>query len=458
MRLSLNTKIILSMAGMVFLTAAACCGVFLVIVNNQTRDFENRLETIVAQAPAPLPASDILDKARTILSNTDLTPDVQLQQLRTSLRGPSFDFDKVKDAAAESGWPVSGRRLDTSQTTPGFGPRPDPSTRIKDELNGNSSILTGPMFSSILIASGISVLFAIGLGFLLSRTVIRPLRALEHASEKIANGNYTLVLKPEGKDDLGRLAASFNKMSQALRQTERKRKDLVADLSHELRTPLSSIQGYTEVLRDGLVQEPNRRDDIYDHILNEVKHMGVMVNSMREWINNQQELDHLRLEAFEVEPVLHTMLDRFKPTAENKEVELRLEIDTSIPEVRADSEALSHVVSNLIDNSLRYTSAGGSITVRVSNQPKLKQVTFEVIDTGSGIPAEHLPFVFERFYRVDKSRDRNTGGTGLGLAIARDAVLAQGGDITIESEVGKGTRVIFHLLAATARIPQLVGM
>ncbi len=456
MRLSLNTKIIFSMAGIVFLTAAACCGVFLVIVNNQTRDFENRLEKIVAQNPAPQPASEILDKARTILNNTELTADLQLQQLRASLRGPSFDFDKVKDAAAESGWPVSGRRIEVGQ--PNNGSRPDPGTRIIGEINSNSSVITGPMYSSILIASGISVLFAIGLGFLLSRTVIRPLRVLEGASEKIANGNYTLVLKPEGKDDLGRLASSFNKMSQALRQTERKRKDLVADLSHELRTPLSSIQGYTEVLRDGLVQDPTRRDDIYDHILNEVKHMGVMVNSMREWINNEQALDHLRLETFAVEPALRTILDRFEPLAVAKEVELRLEVENPIPEVRADADALTHVVSNLVDNALRYTPEGGLITLKVSNQPKLKQVMFEVIDTGSGIPAEHLPFVFERFYRVDKSRDRNTGGTGLGLAIARDAVLAQRGDITIESEEGKGTRVIFHLPSATAPIPQLVGV
>jgi signal transduction histidine kinase len=301
------------------------------------------------------------------------------------------------------------------------------------------------MYNSIIIASGISALFAIVLGFLLSRAVISPLRKLEQASERIADGNYNLLITPEGKDDLGRLAASFNKMSKALRLTQQKRKDLVADLSHELRTPLSSVQGYTEVLRDGLVTDSVRRNNIYDHILLEVKPMSAMVNSMREWINNEQSLETVRPEEIEIGPELQLIVNRFRHAAEEKNINLSLDVSDPSAHVFANPEALSHILSNLIDNSLRYTPVGGEIRVEVKELPKDRQIYFEVRDNGCGIPNEHQPFVFERFYRVDKSRDRGTGGTGLGLAIVRDAIQAMGGEISLESEVGQGTRVMFKL-------------
>jgi len=447
MKFSLNTKIILSMAGMVFLTALACCAVFLIIINNQTREFENRLDKINVQAPTPPPAKDVTDKIKTIVSNQDLSPDTQLQQIRAAMRNPNVDFDKIRQVAADSGWPISSR-LQVGGSPSGEG-RP---IGVKILEDNSSGFLTQPMYNSIIIASAISVAFAVVLGFLLSRTVIRPLRGLERASERIADGNYNLVLKPEGKDDLGRLAASFNKMSKALKQTEQKRKDLVADVSHELRTPLSSIQGYTEVLRDGLVVEPQRRDEIYDHILNEVRHLTTMVNSMREWVNNEQSLEQLSFETFEVSPALQAVLDRFVPAALDKQVNLEVEVTEPEPKVLADADCLNHILSNLIDNALHYTPPGGSVKLTATALKKEKLVRFEVIDSGSGISAEHLPFIFERFYRVDKSRDRNTGGSGLGLAIVRDTVQAQGGDIRIESEVGAGTKVIFHLPSADAKV------
>ncbi len=447
MKFSLNTKIIFSMAGMVFLTALACCAVFLIIVNNQTREFETRLDRINIQIAVPPPAKDITEKIKTIVANQDLSPETQIQQIRAAMRNPNVDFDKIRQAAADSGWPISSKGQIGGP--PGADGRPIGVRFLEDNSNG---FLTSPMYNSIIIASAISVAFAVVLGFLLSRTVIRPLRGLERASERIADGNYNLVIKPEGKDDLGRLAASFNKMSKALKQTEQKRKDLVADVSHELRTPLSSIQGYTEVLRDGLVVEPQRRDEIYDHILSEVKHLTTMVNSMREWVNNEQSLEHLSFETFEVTPALQAALDRFVPTASEKQVSLELAVSEPEPRVLADADCLNHILSNLIDNALRYTPAGGYVKLTAMALKKEKQVRFEVIDSGSGIPAEHLPFVFERFYRVDKSRDRNTGGSGLGLAIVRDTVQAQGGDIRIESEIGIGTKVIFHLPSADARL------
>jgi signal transduction histidine kinase len=443
MRLSLSSKIILSMTGMVFLTALSCSVVFLIIINNQTREFESRLEKAVAQNPAPPPASEILARLRTVLNNTELTADAQLSLARQTLRGQSFEADKIRQVAAESGWPIQDKKIIQ---------RPEPGSQtVRIDEGTVVGFFSSPMYNAILISAGISAIMAFGLGFLLSRKVIRPLRKLEQASESIADGNYNLVLKPEGKDDLGRLASSFNKMSRALRQTEQKRKDLVADLSHELRTPLSSIQGYTEALRDNLIQDPRRREEVYDYVLNEVRHMTTMVNSVRQWVNNEQVLEQLKLEDVEVKPVIQTVIDRHARRAEDKGVKLVLVVDEPEPKVKADPEILTQIISNLVDNSLRYTPNGGEVQVEIKYLSRGKQVQFEVRDTGCGIPPEHLPFVFERFYRVDKSRNRTTGGTGLGLAIVRDAVQAQGGEIKLESDVAKGTSVIFLLPAAKTR-------
>ena len=173
--------------------------------------------------------------------------------------------------------------------------------------------------------------------------------------------------------------------------------------------------------------------------------MSSMVNSMREWINNEQSLETVRPEEFEVEPELQLIINRFRHAAKEKNISLSLDVIQPSPHVYANPEALSHILSNLIDNSLRYTPVGGEIRIEVKELTKERQVYFEVRDNGCGIAHEHQPFVFERFYRVDKSRDRGTGGTGLGLAITRDAIQAMGGEIRLESEIGQGTRVMFKL-------------
>ena len=257
------------------------------------------------------------------------------------------------------------------------------------------------------------------------------------------------------KDDLGRLAASFNKMARALRNTEQKRKDLLADVAHELRTPLASIQGYTEVLRDGLVSSVQRQQEMYTHILQEVRHLTHMVDSLRIWMNNEQALEHLNVETLPARVPAKQVLDRFRPQAEQAGVALELKVAEGAeePEITVDDDAIKHVLSNLIDNSLRYTPRGGTIAITISGPQRTKGqkqrvIWFEVKDTGSGIPNEHLPFVFERFYRVDKSRDRKTGGSGLGLAIVKDTVQVLGGEISITSEPKKGTSVLFWLPAA----------
>lgn len=474
-RFSLSTRFILSMAGIVILTTLASVVIFNIMTTNQTKDLENKLNLAFNQAQdirkkMEVPSQETIDKIKTIVNNPNLSADAQLSQIRQTFRNDSASYYGVfVSILRDSGLPVTPdiRMLTNPDPNNGVNLEPGPgSAQVvikgpgKPQVENPESRLLNPVVQSSLLGSLAAGVIAVLLGLILARTIIKPLKALEKASERIADGNYNLVLANEGKDDLGRLAASFNKMARALRNTEQKRKDLLADVAHELRTPLASIQGYTEVLRDGLVTSVQRQQEMYTHILQEVRHLTHMVDSLRIWMNNEQALEHLNVETLPARVPAKQVLDRFSHQAEQAGVTLELKVANGDeePEITVDDDAIKHVLSNLIDNSLRYTPVGGTISLTISGPQRVKGhkqrvIRFEVKDTGSGIPAEHLPFVFERFYRVDKSRDRKTGGTGLGLAIVKDTVQVLGGEISISSEPHKGTCVQFWLPAAVPASP-----
>jgi signal transduction histidine kinase len=477
-RFSLSTRFILSMAGIVILTTVASVVIFNIMINNQTKDLENKLNSAFNQAKdvrktTEVPAQETIDRIKTIVNDSSLSPESQLAQIRQTFRSDAASYYGVfVSILRDTGLPVStvikpGSATDptfdavTGGPPPGQGPGPGGPKVATRSIEGNPEArLLSPVVQSSLLGSLVAAICAVLLGLILARTIIKPLKALEKASERIADGNYSLVLSNEGNDDLGRLAASFNKMARTLRFTEQKRKELLADVAHELRTPLASIQGYTEVLRDGLAASHQRQQDMYNHILQEVHHVTRMVDSLRVWMSNEQALERLNVETLPARVPAKMVLDRFKPLAEQAQVKLEMCVADSLeePEITVDSDAIKHALSNLVDNALRYTPAGGTVTLNISAPERIKGqkqriIWFEVKDSGSGIPAEHLPFVFERFYRVDKSRDRKTGGTGLGLAIVKDTVQVLGGEVTITSQLQKGTSVRFWLPAAVPSGP-----
>jgi signal transduction histidine kinase len=478
-RFSLSTRFILSMAGIVILTTVASVVIFNIMINNQTKDLENKLNSAFYQAKdvrktTEVPAQETIDRIKTIVNDSSLSPETQLAQIRQTFRADAASYYGVfVSILRDTGLPVStvikpgsvpgDPALAGVDAGPLIGPGPGPGgPKVAARgIEGNPEArLLSPVVQSSLLGSLVAAICAVLLGLILARTIIKPLKALEKASERIADGNYSLVLSNEGRDDLGRLAASFNKMARTLRFTEQKRKELLADVAHELRTPLASIQGYTEVLRDGLAASHQRQQDMYNHILQEVHHVTRMVDSLRIWMSNEQALERLNVETLPARVPAKMVLDRFKPLAEQSQVKLELCVADSLeePEITVDSDAIKHALSNLVDNALRYTPAGGTVTLNISAPERIKGqkhriIWFEVKDSGSGIPAEHLPFVFERFYRVDKSRDRKTGGTGLGLAIVKDTVQVLGGEVTITSQLQKGTSVRFWLPAAVSSGP-----
>lgn len=462
-KFSLSQKIILSMASMVLLTVLASATLFYFVFTSQVDDFTKRLDQarVVAlqenSVQHPVSDAEMVNRIRTALSSGASSQEV-LDRVRQTLNvNREINATIIKNALQQAGGPFTNPLEMKPPHGPNFFNIPTSNQLV-------SRVIFSPIANSIWVGVGLAAVMAIVLGFFLARGIVKPLRTLEKASEQVADGNYKLQIKQTGDSDLSRLASSFNRMAHTLSLTEQKRKDLLTDMSHEFRTPLSSIQGYTEVLRDGLAIDQQHQNEIYDHILKEVKHLTNMVNAMRVWVSNEQALENLNFVETTVTPLAQEVIKRFQPVAYQKNIKLELEVASPEPRVRTDTDSVIHALSNLVDNALRYTPEAGTVQVKieyhapnpksdslkVSGQPR---VWFEVSDSGVGIASEHLPFVFERFYRVDKSRSRNTGGSGLGLAIVRDTVQTLGGEVKISSEPGIGTTIGFWLPALPAARP-----
>ena len=243
-----------------------------------------------------------------------------------------------------------------------------------------------------------------------------------------------------GPSEMTQLAHTFNAMAANLERLEAQRRNLVADVAHEIRTPLSNIQGYLEAIKDGLLQ-PNQAT--IDTVHNQVLHLARLVEDLRLLAQAEAGALHLDYQAASLAQVLEETILAFRPRAETKGVVLNLEVRPDLPPLRIDRTRIAQVVGNLLENAVRHTPPGTTVTLLAEIVEGNARVT--VADVGPGIPAEDLPLVFERFYRVDPSRARSTGGTGLGLTIAKQLVEAHQGHIWVESAPGEGTRIGFDL-------------
>ena len=242
----------------------------------------------------------------------------------------------------------------------------------------------------------------------------------------------------------GAAVAVLRDLTEAERM-EKTRRDFIANVSHELRTPLTSIQGYTETLLDGAGENSQPREFL-EIIRKNATRMSRLTEDLLTLARVESGEQRFDLQPVSPSELLAEAVQNFHELAGAHNVELRVE-DVSRGKVNADREAVHQVFANLIDNALKYGSSGGLITVGA--RPAQGKIEFYVRDSGPGIPSEHLPRLFERFYRVDKARSRESGGTGLGLAIAKHIVLAHGGAIRAESELNHGATFLFSLPLAT---------
>ncbi len=296
-------------------------------------------------------------------------------------------------------------------------------------------------------AAGIAVVY------LTSRRMLAPVRALRGAAQRLGQGDLTQRVALAGSTEFAQLAHSFNAMAEGLQRAQSQRKDMMADIAHELRTPLANIQGYVEALRDGVMHPTT---EAIETIYQQVMHLARLMEDLRLLALADAGALTLYREPVALGRMLQSSIEAFKPRAEAKGVSLSFDGPPDLPTAEIDSARIGQVVSNLVDNAITHTPEGGA--VRVSARTVGEQARIVVADTGEGIPMEALSLVFERFYRVDRSRDRSTGGTGLGLSIAKHLVEAHGGSIHVESSHGRGTRFSVDLpLHSHERGRSLVG-
>jgi signal transduction histidine kinase len=293
---------------------------------------------------------------------------------------------------------------------------------------------------ALIFASGGAVVVALLVGVFLARSLTHPLNALTAATHRMASGALEQEVPVSSGDELGELAIAFNRMSHEVAQANKARRQMTADIAHELRTPLTVIAGYVESMREGvLAPTPERLTVIYD----EIEHLQHLVGDLR--ILSQVDAGELKLNRQPVSPqeLLQQAQAAFQHQAEQKGVTLTLNLAPNLPMLNVDEVRLTQVLGNLISNALRYTPNGGRVTLGASREAN--GVALTVADTGQGIAPADLPFVFNRFYRADKSRAEESGESGLGLAIVKALIDAHGGAIEVESALGNGTTFTIHL-------------
>ncbi len=294
-------------------------------------------------------------------------------------------------------------------------------SRMADDLySGFLRAFTEALMWGTLVAA----ITAVVVGVFVSRRVVNPIRQMMHASRRIANGDYHERVQELGRDELGQLAGSFNQMAASLERTETMRRELIGNVAHELRTPLTNIKGYMEGLMDGVLPpEP----DTYQLVYREADRLQRLVDDLQELSRVEAGVVALHRQPHPLRELVEQTVRRLRPQFEEKDVALRLEISASLPPVLADEDRLGQVLLNLVGNALQYTPSGGTVSITAAQAQNLVEILIQ--DNGIGIPAEHLPHLFDRFYRVDKSRSRAGGGSGIGLTIARHLVEAHGGRI-----------------------------
>jgi signal transduction histidine kinase len=298
-----------------------------------------------------------------------------------------------------------------------------------------------------LIALTVATLIAVAISALISQRVIAPVRDMMHASRQIAQGNYgRRVSLPANRpvtdlDEMGQLAHSFNQMAAQLEESDTLRRQLIGDVTHELTTPLTVIKGTMEGLIDGVLPSD---PETFQQVYHEAARLQRLVTDLQELSRVEAGTYELHTRPVDLAALTSSVTNRLRRQYEDKGVQLNVHLPPGLLMAEADPDRISQVLINLIGNALQYTPAGGQVDVTVRR--KNNGALFTIADTGVGFTPEHLPHLFTRFYRADKSRARSSGGSGIGLTIARHLVETHGGQIWAKSAgLGQGSQFIFLL-------------
>ncbi|MGW2018150.1 sensor histidine kinase [Streptomyces sp. NPDC001927] len=317
-----------------------------------------------------------------------------------------------------------------------------------DDTGGGGTLAVGP---TVAVAAGVAGA-AVVCALLLSRAVLRPVRALTAASRGLGEGDLARRVPGAGRDEIAELGRSFNRMAGSLQESEERQRRLVGDIAHELRTPLANLRGYLEALRDGVL-EPDA--ELLDSLHEEVLLQQRIVDDLQDLaLAEAGALTYHRVD-LDARELVETCRTAHSALASAAGVRIATETaGTSGPvPLYGDPGRLRQALSNLVGNAVRHTAPGGGVRLELAERDEMVRIA--VRDTGSGIPADQLPRLFDRFWRADAARGRATGGSGLGLSIARQIVADHHGAIEVSSEVGVGTVFTIVLPASPKRAPDL---
>ena len=326
---------------------------------------------------------------------------------------------------------------------------------IADGMQASADTLQSAFQASVtqavLVATGVSILVAVLASILISERIAARVRRIAGATSRIAAGHYAeriAVDSAGSQDEMGQLTGSFNEMASSLEATERRRVELLGDVAHELRTPISTLDGYLEGLLDGMVP-PSQ--ETWVSLRDETGRLRRLTDDLRDLSRAEARQLSLKLKDEDPASIARAAVDRLQADFSEEGLQLTTNIADNLPRVEADSDRLLQVLTNLLTNAIRYTPSPGTVSLSVGRAPGSgsKEVLFRVADTGIGVTPDDLPHLFDRFYRVDKSRSRAAGGSGVGLTIAKALVEAMGGRIWAESQgSGRGSTFSFTLPAA----------
>ncbi len=294
-----------------------------------------------------------------------------------------------------------------------------------------------------IYSAAVSILFSIVIVYVLSKYLTEPLQEMSQTAKLLAGGELTRRVHVKQGDEIGDLGEAFNDMADKIEKQEKMRRDFVADVSHELKTPLTNIQGFIEAMIDRKDKTPEDRERYLNILYSETTRLTRLVNELLDLSRLESGRLLVDKEAVEITEVINSSIAKIKPLLEEKGIKVITEFPGYAINVLGNSDRLEQVITNLLDNAHRFSPPGGEIRVTVKELNTNVEVT--VKDWGEGIPADDLPLIWGRFYRVDKARSREKGGTGLGLAIVKRIIESFGGEVVAFSEPGKGAEIGFIL-------------
>ncbi|MBM2841377.1 MAG: hypothetical protein HW412_1905 [Bacteroidetes bacterium] len=397
----------------------------------------------------------LIDSIGTVLIDSDVPFD-ELSRVENHLRRPEVQLalrrgigtDTRHSATVDKDFMYVAKRLDASDAKGMLANVKF--IRLSQHLEDIQAAVNDIRWA-VFFAGGGVLLLVIAASAFVSRRVAKPMVAIAESVDEIRSGNLDTRLEVHSDDEIGRVARAVNEMVDRLKidiaqlkKLERVRSEFLGNVSHELRTPIFSLQGFLETLMNGAVDDPKVNRSFLQKAYSHAARLNTLLGDLITISQIESGEMKLSFRYFRVKEFLASVVNDFQPTAERNNVTLRL--DTKLPgdvDVYGDKERLSVALGNLIENAIKYNKEKGEVVISLQREDARVQVS--VADSGVGIREEHIPRIFERFYRVDKNRSRDVGGTGLGLAIVKHIVEAHGSTVEVESEVEKGSKFSFNL-------------